>query len=465
MLLKRFCLPLLRVELNENQENQIMKNLIFLTVPGLRRQDIASMQNLSALFNDSPLPLTVHHCFPAVTWPAQATMLTGKSPNQHGVVANGFYWRDSRKVEMWTAWNNVIHQPQLWDELKQRSISTAAWFPMLSKGCNADFVCMPAPIHQPDGSENLWCYTKPQDFYGTLIEKLDHFPLKHFWGPQANIKSTQWIADSAVATAETFHPQFFYIYLPHLDYAAQKFGPDSDQANIAVKELDDVIGALAKQMDAAYSAIDSNGDSRRIDWMVASEYEITAVDHVSYPNRILRSAGLLQVKENDGREHLDLSASQAWALVDHQFSHVFVRDGEAQVIQKIADLFDGVAGIEHVLTGSQRGNLDHRRSGDLILASTANSWQAYYWWEDDGKAPAFATTVDIHNKPGYDPVELFFDFEKMQVPLDATLIKGSHGYDFPPNESQGVLLTTIPTTENEIADTDIFEFVMQHFQQ
>lgn len=433
-----------------------MKNLIFLTVPGLRRQDLAAMPNLQSLFGQSSTPSTLVHSFPAVTWPSQATMLTGKTADQHGAVGNGFYWRDKQKVEMWTAWNEVIHQPQLWDELNTHDISTAAWFPMLSKGSGADFVCMPAPIHQPDGSEDLWCYTKPQDFYGTLLEKFEHFPLKHFWGPLANIQSTQWIADSAVLAAETFKPQFFYIYLPHLDYAAQKFGPDSDQATEALTELDDVIGTMAQKMIAAYG---------EVQWLVASEYEITAVDHVSYPNRLLRRAGLLNVDAQEDGEHLDLSASRAWAMVDHQFSHVFVRDRDKETIQAVVNLFTDSPGIERVLTESERGSLAHPRSGDVILASSANSWQAYYWWEDDAKAPPFATNVDIHKKPGYDPAELFFDFEKMQVPLDAELVKGSHGYQWGADQSQGVLLSTIPNLEEKIADTDVFDFVMQFFAE
>lgn len=432
-----------------------MKNLIFLTVPGLRRNDLPLMPNLTSLLGSaSPVKLT--HSFPAVTWPSQATMLTGKKPNQHGVVANGFYWRENQQVEMWTANNDVIHQPQLWDQLKTIGVSSAAWFPMLSKGCHADYVCMPAPIHQPDGSEDLWCYTKPQEFYGQLLERFDHFPLKHFWGPLANIKSTQWIADSAVVAAETFQPQFFYIYLPHLDYAAQKFGPDSDQAIEAVKALDGVIATMGQQMKAAY------GD---VDWIVASEYVITPVDHVSYPNRILRDAGLLAVKEESGREHLDLAASQGWALVDHQFSHIFVRDNDPDVIQQIVQLFIGCEGIENVMTGTDRGPLDHPRSGDVILASTSNSWQAYYWWNDDEKAPEFATTVDIHKKPGYDPVELCFDFQKMEVPLDATLIKGSHGYDWGGGQDQSVLMTTLPIEKTEMKDTEIFDLVMQQFER
>ena len=261
-----------------------MKHLVFASIPGLRQRDLASMPNTQRLFA-SGTSSRIEHSFPAVTWPSQATMLTGKPPKEHGVVANGFFWRDKAKVEMWTAWNEVIEQPQIWDTLKQNGFTSAAWFPMLSKGCGADYVCMPAPIHQPDGSEDLWCYTKPQEFYGQLLEKLGHFPLKHFWGPLANIKSSDWIVESATLAAAEFKPNLFYIYLPHLDYAAQKYGPDSEQAMQALTDLDNTIGAMVSGFEAALGS--TTGPERSIDWMFASEYVITPVDHVSYPNRCL----------------------------------------------------------------------------------------------------------------------------------------------------------------------------------
>jgi predicted AlkP superfamily pyrophosphatase or phosphodiesterase len=195
--------------------------VVLLSIPGLREQDLEhlpQLRNLTAAGESRPLSAS----FPAVTWPVQANMLTGRLPDEHGVVANGFYWRDRGEVEMWTAWNEVIQRPQVWDRLRERGATSAVWFPMLSKGCSADFVCMPAPIHNPDGSESLWCYTKPREYYGELRDALGHFPLQHFWGPLANIKSTAWIADSSVLAAARFQPDFFFIYLPHLDYAAQK---------------------------------------------------------------------------------------------------------------------------------------------------------------------------------------------------------------------------------------------------
>src|SRR5690606_15333402 len=128
----------------------------------------------------------------------------------------------------------------------------AAWFPLNIKGAGADFICTPAPIHNPDGTESLWCYTKPQELYGTLRDELGHFPLQHFWGPIANIKSSKWIADSAVYAARKYTPDFWYIYFPHLDYAAQKTGPDSTQAANALAELDEVIGGLERTLNAIY---------------------------------------------------------------------------------------------------------------------------------------------------------------------------------------------------------------------
>lgn len=416
------------------------------------------MPHVAALANSGCVS-TVSHLFPSVTWPSQANVLTGKPAKEHGVVANGFFWRDETKVEMWTAWNEKIQQPQLWDLLNERGLKSAAWFPMLSKGCGADYVCMPAPIHKPDGSEDLWCYTKPQEFYGELLEKMGHFPLKHFWGPLANIKSSQWIADSAVECAKKFKPDFFYIYLPHLDYAAQKFGPDSPEAIKAVEDLDGLVGKLIEQMNAALD---------QPSWMVLSEYVITPVDHVSYPNRVLREACLLQVRDVDsdpGKEHLDFKNSPAWALVDHQFSHVFVKDRDATVIEKVASLFADTEGIDQVLVGKDRGSLDHERSGDVVLVSSPNSWQAYYWWLDDELAPSFARTVDIHQKPGYDPVELCFDMATMSVPLDASLIKGSHGVPQKEGQEEGVLVSSqgAGISSDRIGEFEIFEAVMRFF--
>jgi predicted AlkP superfamily pyrophosphatase or phosphodiesterase len=435
------------------------RSVILLSVPGLRNQDLPSMPQLSELVVERA---TLVPSFPCVTWPVQANMLTGKLPQDHGVIANGFYWRDRRQVEMWTAGNEVIEAPQIWDRLHERdpSLTSAAWFPMLSKRSGADYVCMPAPVHNPDGSESLWCYTKPESLYGELLEPLGHFPLQHFWGPLASIASSTWIVQSAAIAARKYQPRFFYVYLPHLDYAAQKYGPNSPEAIAALRELDNVVGLLVDGFREAYAPTE-------LLWLAASEYVINDVNHVVYPNRQLRELGLLQVRQEEDGEHLDLAASRAWALADHQMAHVFLRDTDPQLIGQIATAFRTCPGIAEVLVGPdrQRYGLGHPRSGEVILVSEPSSWQAYYWWEHDQLAPAFARTVDIHRKPGYDPAELHFDFATKQTPLDATLVRGSHGAPATSDDRCGILTASAAgiLSDSRLRDTDLAPIVLKQF--
>jgi len=468
----------------------VANKVVLVSIPGLRASDLAQMPNLARMAA-AGTQAELAPSFPAVTCPVQANMTTGALPNEHGVIANGFYWRDRGEIEMWTAWNDCILRPQIWDRLHEHDpkITSAVWFPLHSKGCGADYICTPAPIHNPDGSESLWCYTKPTELYGELRDALGHFPLQHFWGPMANVKSSEWIIASALRAASAYRPDFFYIYLPHLDYAAQKNGPDSPEAMAATAALDQLLGQLFDGVNAAYGS--------PAEWIVASEYAIVPVDHVTYPNRALREAGLLAIEERADGEYLDPVESAAWALVDHQLSHVFVRDQDPQVIRHVAELFAATEGIAEVLVGEDRARygLDHERSGDVILVSTPNSWQAYYYWLDDERAPGFARTVDIHKKPGYDPVELYFDpafLAAMQaraaagaqqgpppamgkpgggppprmIPLDATLVRGSHGAPAVNSNQRGVIVASQPKFfggAKTVVDTEVCEYVLARF--
>jgi predicted AlkP superfamily pyrophosphatase or phosphodiesterase len=418
------------------------------------------MPNLSRLFVGGGHAILVPS-FPAVTCPVQANMTTGCSPREHGVIANGFYWRDQRRVEMWTAWNDCIQKPQIWDILhdRDRAITSAVWFALHSKGSGADYICTPAPVHNADGSESPWCFTRPEALYDEQKTKFGHFPLQHFWGPLADIQSTKWIVESAVNAAEKYRPNFFYIYLPHLDYAAQKNGPDSKAAHQAIADLDAELGKLIAGFEKAYTEVPL--------WLAASEYVISPVNDVVYPNRILREAGLLKVSEMDDGEHLDFAASKAWALADHQFSHIYVQDSDPKTIKRVARLFTKRPGIAEVLTaeGIAEYRLDHSRSGDVVVVSTPNSWQAYYWWLEDSRAPEYARTVDIHRKPGYDPVELFFDARSKTIPLNANLVRGSHGAPAKDMAQRGVLLTSEPGVflGGQLADTEVADIILKQF--
>jgi len=436
--------------------------VVFLSIPGLRASDLQHMPHLAGIADDGAV-LPLIPTFPCVTLPTQVSMMTGVLPQEHGVLANGFYWREGGDVEMWTAWNDVVETPQVWDRLRRHdaSLTSAVWFPMWVKGAGADYVCVPAPIHNPDGSESLWCYTKPEELYPELKERFGHFPLMNFWGPLANIQSTEWIVESAMCAAEKFQPRFSDIYLPHLDYAAQKHGPDSPEALQALSELDAVIGRLI----AGYN----DAGLTDVLWIAAGEYVITPVTGAVFPNRLLRAQGLLSLQtQEDGTELLSPADSRAWALVDHQFAHVFVRDDGD--VERVAQMFRREADIAEVLAGEERNRrgVNHPRAGDIVLIARPEKWLAYYWWEDDARAPAFARTVDIHSKPGYDPVELFIDPATKTTPLDASLVRGSHGYPAEDEQRQTVLLCSetdvLPAGTNSLSHTDLAGLLLRNFQ-
>ena len=435
------------------------QHAVLLSIPGLRQADLASMPRLAALgAAGDVVPLTPS--FPAVTCPVQVNLTTGRLPREHGVIANGFYWREAHEVEMWTAWNEVIQAPQIWDLLHESDpeLTSAVWFPLLSKGAGADYVCTPAPIHNPDGSESLWCYTKPTELYGELRDTFGHFPLMKFWGPLSSIESTDWIVDSAVFAVNRFRPRFQYVYLPHLDYAAQKFGPESPEALAALPAIDAAVGRLVD----GYAA---NG-IQDVLWVVASEYVISPVEHVAYPNRQLREAGFLALGEDaDGQELIDFERSRAWALADHQLAHVYIPD--AADIEPVAEIFRNDPLVEEVLVGEDlaKYSLDHERSGEIVLISRSDAWFAYYWWLDDDRAPAFARTVDIHRKPGYDPIEMFIDMPTRSTPLDATLVRGSHGHPADDPTRQGILVCSDKAAPEASAlrDIDVTPLILKNF--
>ncbi len=461
-------------------EVKMPKTVILVSIAHLREQDLSRLPNLLKVCQKGQT-VTLKPTFPCVTCPVQANMTTGKLPNKHGIVGNGLYYRDRHFLEMWTGDNSVIETHQIWDVLEhsQQEIESAVWMPLHSKFCEANYVCTPAPIHNPDGSETLWCWSRPTSLYGKLRDKYGDFPLMNWWGPMSNIVSDTWSVDSAIYLAQKRQPSFFYIYLPHTDYESQKFGPDSPQMMASLDKYNDLIGKLVDEMTAVY------GEENLV-WLFAGEYSIVPVDHVTYPNRILRDAGLLKTisessvpnphvhhvpgmpqKELTGKEELiDFANTPAFAAADHQFSHVYLQDRSPENVTKVAQLFEGKEGFDDVVYGDRLTDfgLNHERTGDLVLVSAPNSWQAYYYWFDDANAPSFAHTVDIHRKPGYDPCELFFDPVIRGIPTDASLIKGSHGAPAREDNQKTVLAASENvTSETELADVDVYEIVMKAY--
>ncbi|MCH9033194.1 MAG: alkaline phosphatase family protein [Planctomycetes bacterium] len=439
------------------------EHVILLSIPGLRVRDIAeaSTPTLHRWASQGALA-TLVPTFPCVTSPVQASMLTGTPPGEHGVIANGFYHRHRREVEFWVAQNDIIAGEQIWTAIRKKfpGFTSAVWHAQNIKGADADFIVTPAPIHEPDGTTKLWCYSKPEGLYQSLLDELGHFPLKHYWGPLANIESTRWILNAAGRLIEQHAPNFHWIYIPHLDYAAQKHGPDSPPVRAALAQLDAELAQFADRVAAG-----SLGD--RVVYLVAGEYALTDVSGVVYPNRLLREAGLLSLREEEGSELIDLEASRAFAVVDHQLAHVYVRDADDRTVARVRDLFASVNGVAGVYAAGARAEvgLSHVRSGEVILVADDDHWFAYYWWLDDTAAPPFARTVDIHRKPGYDPVELFFDPSTKSIPLNASLVKGSHGVPATQKRHRAALIcsgeTAAMQTGETYRDTDLKRIVLE----
>jgi predicted AlkP superfamily pyrophosphatase or phosphodiesterase len=317
-------------------------------------------------------------------------------------VANGWYFRDQAEVWLWRQSNRLIEGEKLWEAGKRRdpSFTCAKLFWWYNMYASADWSVTPRPMYPADGRKIPDCYAHPPELRDELTERLGAFPLFRFWGPLADITASRWIADATRHVMATRAPTLTLTYLPHLDYDLQRFGPD--KTHPAVRAALGAVDALAGELIA-----DAEARGARV--LVVSEYGITPVTDAIFINRALRAAGLIAVRTELGRDVLDAGASGAFALADHQVAHVYVR--EAGDIDRVRDLVAGLDGVEVVWGEAEKraNGLDHPRSGELVAISRADRWFAYHYWTDEARAPDFARTVDIHRKPGYDPVELFFD--------------------------------------------------------
>jgi len=412
---------------------------------------------------------TIEPVLPAVTTTVQSTYLTGKWPAEHGIVGNGWYDREECEVKFWKQSNKLVHGEKIWDKAKKADPDFTCsnmfwWYNMYS---TADYSVTPRPNYLADGRKIPDCYSHPAELRDELQEKLGQFPLFQFWGPGANIKSTQWIADASMLTDDKYDPTLTLIYLPHLDYSLQKFGPDFSKISNELGEIDRVIEQLVRFYEKKNAKI-----------IILSEYGISLVNNPIHLNRVFREAGLLQIRIERGLELLDPGASKAFVVADHQIAHVYIND--PSVTEKVKDILKNVKGIELILDRKAQADhhIDHNRSGDLVLMADANSWFTYYFWLDDDKAPDYARCVDIHKKPGYDPVEMFmtsklragykllqkkagFRYVMDVIPLDATLIKGSHGRINVAKEFCPVLITE-KEQDQKILGIDISRIIEEY---
>jgi predicted AlkP superfamily pyrophosphatase or phosphodiesterase len=450
---------------------------LVLNVVGLTPALIGEYTPALRAFRDRHAARSLTSIVPAVTCSVQSTFVTGAMPSQHGVVGNGWYFRDLSQIWLWRQSNQLVAGDKLWDEAKRRDPSfTCAklfwWYNMYS---TADISVTPRPMYTADGRKLPDVYTEPPALRAELSDALGMFPLFNFWGPRADISSTKWIAQSAMRVVDKSAPTLSLVYLPHLDYDLQRFGPNDGRIGKALGEVDAVCAELfdfAKQ--------------RGLRVVVLSEYGITEVSDAVHVNRALREAGFLRVREELGLEQLDAGASRAFAVADHQLAHVYVKD--SRDLPAVRRLCEGLDGVEQVLDeqGKRAAGLDHPRAGELVLVSRADRWFSYYFWLDDARAPDYARTVDIHLKPGYDPVELVINPELMfpmltvgrkliarklgfrnlldVIPLDTRLVKGSHGRLTDREEDGPLFMSSVPELlpTGAVTATDVRQLLLRH---
>jgi predicted AlkP superfamily pyrophosphatase or phosphodiesterase len=433
-------------------------------------------------------PARIVPAFPAVTCTAQANYLTGKGPETHGVVANGWYNRPLAEVHFWKQSNHLVDSPKVWDVLRQADPKfTCAnlfwWFNMYS---TVDFSITPRPMYPADGRKVFDIYSWPPDIRANIKRDLGEFPFPTFWGPAAGIQTPQgapdaasrWIAASARWIEEKYSPTLNLIYLPHLDYNLQRFGLFTKESGN--RELNPAILPDLAQIDAIVGDLISFFQSRGVRIILLSEYGITNVDTPIHLNRLFRQKGWIATRDELDLELLDCGASKAFAVADHQVAHVYLNDPALK--ETVRQFLLQQPGIESVET------MAHSRAGDLIAVARENAWFTYYYWLDDARAPDFARCVDIHRKPGYDPVELFLDpripavklkilwklaqkklgFRMLMdvIPLDASLVKGSHGRRTTDPGGQPVLLCDppIPGLPVQLDSTAVAEIIQRQVQ-
>jgi len=502
-----------------------MNRLAGINVVGLTESLIGEHTPRIAEFRQRGALAHISPAFPSVTCTAQSNYLTGKTPSQHGVVGNGWFNRELAEVQFWKQSNYLVQQPKIWDALRkqseianrQSSIANCFWWFNLYS--SVDYAITPRPMYPADGRKVFDIYAWPYSIRTDIKRDLGEFPFFGFWGPAAGVDTPQgnadaasrWIAESAKWIENKFSPALNLIYLPHLDYNLQRHGPfvvgdemtrlksnaecemrsaklSSEPPHVGSYEINPAIHRDLHEIDAIVGDLIHFFNQRDVQVVLVSEYGITNVDTPVHLNRRFREQGWLAIKEELGLEILDAGASRVFAVADHQIAHIYLNDVSLEKsVREVLDKTDGVDGVLGKMEKIAMG-IDHPRAGDLIAVAKENVWFTYYYWLDDARAPDFARTVDIHRKPGYDPVELFLDptipFPKLKitwrllqkklgfrmlmdvVPLDATLVKGSHGRRPADKRDWPVFITERPELlgAKEIESTDVFQILGQHLE-
>lgn len=457
-----------------------MEKTVVMNVVGLTPELLGEHTPFLSEWADDGQQATIEPSLPAVTCSVQSTFLTGTPPSEHGIVGNGWYFRDTAEIRFWLRSGRLIERPYIWDAAREQDpdFTCANLFWRYAAYSGADHVVIERPMYAADGRKIPDIYTTPSDFRFELQDELGQFPLFDFWGPTSSITSSQWVAGSAKMTERRFDPTLTLLYLPHLDYNLQRIGPHDPDLTTDLREIDEVCEDLITFYEERGAQV-----------ILLSEYGIREADRPVALNRVLRREGYTTVREEMGGELLVPGASDAFAVADHQVAHIYVRDQEN--VGPVRDLIASTDGVAQVLDADTKSDFDlnHPHSGELVAVSEPDAWFSYYYWLDDDQAPDFAPTVEIHRKPGYDPAELFMDpdlrapqlraagrllqkklgfrYVMDVIPTNGRLVKGSHGR-LPDTPAEGPLLISNQSTGllgDTLHATDVHDVILAHLTE
>jgi predicted AlkP superfamily pyrophosphatase or phosphodiesterase len=451
-----------------------MNKTVVINIAGLSKSVIGSYTPFLKKYASENQLTFIKPVIPAVTTTMQACYITGKYPGEHGIVGNGWYDREDCEIKFWKQSNKLVKAEKIWEQAKKMDSSFTCskmfwWYNMYS---SADYSVTPRPQYHADGVKQPDCYSHPAHLRDDLQNELGIFPIFDFWGPGVGIKSSRWIADASMIIEKKNDPTLTLIYLPHLDYCLQKYGLDFNKIGKELSEID----SLCNKLFSFY-------EERGAKIIVLSEYGICNVNEPIHINRILRKEGLVAVRRERNYEILDPGASRAFAVADHQVAHIYLND--SSVKEKVLGILNKTKGIKCVLDDIEKKfhRIDHQRSGDLIAVAESQSWFTYYYWQKEEHAPDFAKTVDIHKKPGYDPLEMFLEktpFIKVKtgykllrkkmgfrylmdvISMDPALIKGSHGSANISKEYYPILISKDVVSKSEINAPDVYSVIWEH---
>ncbi|CAN5909772.1 alkaline phosphatase family protein [soil metagenome] len=416
--------------------------VVLLSIPQLRHRDVspgalASLDELTGHGAEAELM----PAFPGLAGTAFATLVTGKDPSEHGLIGNTYFDRAERRVAPFPLPDSAVQAPKLWDHLRtfRPEARSMLWFLPNSRGAVVDFDAW------VDSSWTLG--TQPDGLADRLVSRFGPFPSSSGKPGEEppRLEATAWILKTASATIAEELPDLALVRVPYLGKVARRYGPDGREANRAVRELEGVLAPFLQSLPKGTAVV------------VVTESVVTPVTNVVFPNRALRDLGLLAVRPcPSGGTDIDLQASAAFALADHQLCHIYLNDpGQAA---PVASSFssgafgEGVLGVVASPTQRIALGLDHSRSGDVVLVACPDSWFAPDWWTDPSEAPG-----------GLDDASSGLAHATPNGLLNPDHVKGSLGSPPPNEEYLGLLITSHPEAlpkDSPLALRDIAAIVL-----